>query len=148
MNQKIIFGDEDHWAEAQRRNSKFFDLFPHLLDLLHLTFSRQLIETKPIDRVVFTLGRCCVEDFFEIILLAGNGYGIAAAKILRGLYERAVTMVYLIDQPEEVDNFLQYHHIQEHKLAQAIIQNNGEEAVNKEIREEGKSTSMRSKITT
>jgi hypothetical protein len=136
VNQKIIFGDEDHWAEAQRRNSKFFDLFPHLLDLLHLTFSRQLIETKPIDRVVFTLGRCCVEDFFEIILLAGNGYGIAAAKILRGLYERAVTMVYLIDQPEEVDNFLQYHHIQEHKLAQAIIQNNGEEAVNKEIREE------------
>jgi hypothetical protein len=136
VDQKVIFGDEDHWAEAVNRNSKFFELFPHLLEVLHLTFSRNLKESNPVDRVVLILGRCCVEDFFEIILLAGNGYGIAAAKNLRGLYERAVTMVYLIDHPEEVDHFLQYNHIAEYKLMQAIIQNNGEEAVGKEIREE------------
>jgi len=136
MAHNIIFGDQDHWAEAERRNGKFFELFPHLMEVLRLTFFRQLKEAEPADRVIFILGRCCVEDFFEIILLAGNGYGIAAAKILRGLYERAVTMMYLIDHPDEVQSFLGYHHVAEHKLMQAVLENHGEGAVSKEVKEE------------
>ena len=135
MDEKIIFGDQNQWSETLRRNRRFFDLFPHLMELLCLTFLRQLKEAGPADRAIFVLGRCCVEDFFEIILLAGNGSGIAAAKILRGLYERAVTMVYLIDHPKEVQSFLEYNHIAEYKLMQAILQNNGENAVSKEVKE-------------
>jgi len=135
MDEKIIFGDQNQWAETLTRNRKFFDLLPHLMELLSMTFSRQLKDAVPTDRVIFILGRCCVEDFFEIILLAGNGSGIAAAKVLRGLYERAVTMVYLINHPEEVQRFLDYSHVAEYKLMQAILENNGEEAISKDVRD-------------
>jgi hypothetical protein len=53
----------------------------------------------PEDRTVFVLGRLCMEDFFEIIQLAGNGYGFGALKLVRSLYERAVTMAFLSGQP-------------------------------------------------
>ena len=106
------------------------------MELLRLIFQRQLKEAGPADRAIFVLGRCCVEDFLEIILLAGNGSGIAAAQILRGLYERAVTMVYLKDHPDEVQCFLEYNHISEYKLMQSILQNNGETAISEEIKEE------------
>jgi hypothetical protein len=36
-------------------------------------------------------GRMCMEEFFEILLMCGNGYGIGAEKILRGFWEKAVT---------------------------------------------------------
>jgi hypothetical protein len=135
MDEKIIFGDQNQWAETLTRNKNFFDLFPHLMELLCMTFLRQFKDAVPTDRVIFILGRCCVEDFFEIVLLAGNGSGIAAAKILRGLYERAVTMVYLINHPEEVQSFLDYNHVAEYKLMQAILQNNGEGAISKEVKD-------------
>ena len=114
---------------------KFFELLPHLIALMRLTFLRQLIGAGSADRVIFVLGRCCVEDFLEVILLAGNGAGIAAAKILRGLYERAVTMVHLIGNPQEVQAFLEYNRVSEHKLMQAVLQIHGEGAVSKEVKE-------------
>ena len=47
-------------------------------------FLRTVKSDKPSDRVGFFLGRICVEDFNEILLLAGNGSGIGALKVLRG----------------------------------------------------------------
>src|SRR5712691_5867698 len=49
-------------------------------------FLRTMRSNKPADRLGFHLGRICVEDFSEIFLLAGNGHGIGALKILRGMY--------------------------------------------------------------
>jgi hypothetical protein len=57
-------------------------------------FLRKMQSDKPADRVGFYLGRICVEDFSEIFVLAGNGHGVGALKILRGMYERAVTSAY------------------------------------------------------
>lgn len=66
--------------------------------------------------MIFGLGRLCAEDFLEILLLAGNGYGVAALKLLRGLYERAVTIAYLSEHPEEATVFLDYHFVSQHKV--------------------------------
>jgi hypothetical protein len=57
------------------------------------------------------LGRICVEDFNEILLLAGNGYGIGAQKILRGMYERAVTSADILANPDTAAPFLDYHKV-------------------------------------
>lgn len=67
--------------------------------------------TSPVDRVIFFLGRVMLEEFMEILLLCGNGYGIGGHKLLRGLYERAVTAAYLVQYPEEVDAFLRYNKV-------------------------------------
>ena len=43
------------------------------------------------DLIFYTLGRMAVDDFSELVVLAGNGWGIGALKTLRGMYERIVT---------------------------------------------------------
>jgi len=47
----------------------------------------------------------------EVLLNVGNGYGIAGLKLLRPLFERVVTMMQLIKHPDQVDDFLAYHHV-------------------------------------
>jgi hypothetical protein len=51
----------------------------------------------------------------EIVFLAVNGYGNGASKLLRGLYERAVTLTYLIKFPEKVERFERFAIIPEYK---------------------------------
>ena len=47
-----------------------------------------------------SLGRICVEEFNEILLLAGNGRGVGALKVLRGMFERAVYVrFWLLGEP-------------------------------------------------
>ena len=51
------------------------------------------------DLIVFTLGRIALDDFGEMIVLAGNGWGVGALKIMRGMYERCVTAAYIAKTP-------------------------------------------------
>ena len=51
------------------------------------------------DVIVYTLGRIAVDDFSELVSLAGNGWGVGALKILRGMYERIVTAAYIAKTP-------------------------------------------------
>ena len=60
-------------------------------------------------------------DFVEVVFLAINGYGSGATKILRSLYERAVTIQYLINNPEKIDRFLQFAAIQEKRAMEAAL---------------------------
>jgi hypothetical protein len=78
-------------------------------------FIRTATSNSPADRVGFYLGRICVEEFSEILVLAGNGHGIGALKILRGMYERAVTSAYILAHPDQADAFLDYDKVNKHK---------------------------------
>jgi hypothetical protein len=126
MDEQVIFGFQEQWQEFQRRNDKFLSRIPNLTAAFALCFHRELEDSEVIDRVVYMLGRECVEDFFEILLLAGNGYGIGALKLLRGLYERAVTLVYLSEHPDEVDSFYNYFPVWQHKFLEAIRRSYGD----------------------
>lgn len=55
-------------------------------------------------------------DGTSILLLGMNGYGFGAQKILRGMYERAVTAAFLHRHPDQVDAFLDFGHINDWKL--------------------------------
>jgi hypothetical protein len=55
------------------------------------------------------------EDFIEILVLAGNGLGIGAMKLLRGFYEMVVTMADFVKRPADAEKFLDYQYINEHK---------------------------------
>jgi Family of unknown function (DUF5677) len=129
MAQEIIFGFQEQWRTFQVRNEKFLSRFPNLKAAFDLAFVRSIDTSEPIDRVVFILGRLCTEEFFEITLLAANGYGIAALKLLRDLYERAITMAYLSEHPDEVDLFLNHHVVAQHKLLDPIQRTFGNDAI-------------------
>lgn len=74
------------------------------------------------DRVVFGLGRIIADDFGELIILGGNGYGIGAYKILRGMYERLVTAAYIAKNPSEARPFVEDDAIKKWKLWQQALE--------------------------
>jgi hypothetical protein len=122
MEQQLICGFPDQWSEFQKRNEKFLLRLPNLQAALDLAFLRTFDTTGPEDRTVFMLGRICAEEFYEVALLAANGYGLGAQRLLRSLYERAVTMAFLSDHPDQIDAFMNYHAVAQFKLMQAIHQ--------------------------
>ena len=117
---RVLFGDPREWEQFERRNPQFVSRIRTLVRTIKIAF-KPLTVSEPVDKILFHLVRLCVEDFSEILLLCGNGYGIGAEKLLRGMYERAVTATYLHHHPEEADNFLAYHKIADHRLMNAVI---------------------------
>ena len=114
-------GNPDEWESFVGRHALFFERFPNLRMTLEAAFLRELdTADEPVDRVIFYSGRLCVEDFMEIQLLSGNGYGIGALKLLRGMYERAVTARYLHLNPNEADAFLDFYWIAQNKEIKAV----------------------------
>ncbi len=129
MDEQVVFGFQEQWEAFHERNREFFARFPNLRAAFEACFLRTLYASKPEERVIFALGRLCCEDFYEIILMAGNGYGVGALKLLRGLYERAVTMAYLADHPGETDKFLNYFPVAQKKLLRAIQETIGPDVI-------------------
>ena len=82
-----------------------------------------------VEKFAHFYGRLVVEDFMEIFLVAVNGYGYAAQKLLRSIYEHAVTLEYLNDHPEEIDNFIDYDAVQQYKMMQPILETFGTNAL-------------------
>ncbi len=88
MSPKITFGRPDEQEAFVESHRLFFERFLNLQAALNIAFRREETTSGLADMVVFFLGRLCVEDFTEILLLCGNGYGMGAMKLLRGMYER------------------------------------------------------------
>ena len=112
----MTIGLQEEWKVFLDKHPLWPEKYKLLTSTLTKIFIREITTISPADRVVFHLGRLCVEDFNEIFLLCGNGYGIGGLKILRGLYERVVTLGYISDNPNQAEPFLEYHHIQKGKM--------------------------------
>jgi hypothetical protein len=56
----------------------------------------------------------------EILLVCGNGESFAAVKLLRSVFERVVTLSYVEQHPDELDHYLNYYWIDQHKLINAV----------------------------
>jgi hypothetical protein len=113
---QLVFGFQEEWRDFEKRNAPFLERFANLEKAINIAFLRTPLLSEPIDRFVLTYGKVCVQDFNEILLCCGNGAGLAAQKLLRGLYERAVTLRYLHENPAEIDDFLDYYHVGQRKL--------------------------------
>ena len=116
------FGSQEDWQHFSESHQVLLRKLPLLFKTFERVFLRTIDTTKPADGVIYFLGRVAMEDFMEIVLLCGNEYGVGALKILRGLYERAVTAAYLAKYPEEVDSFLEYHHVHMGKLLNHTVE--------------------------
>ncbi len=114
-NDAIIFGDAQECNGFRERHSLFLAKLPLLQQTTEHVFRRTFVDSGPASKIVFFLGRLCVDEFCEVLLLCANGCGIAAMKLLRGLYERAVNLAYIAKHPDKADEFVDYSHIQRGK---------------------------------
>ena len=109
------------------RNPKAFPSLMRLLTLTNKAFGREWTPKNRMQDIAFNLGETCRQDFLEILFLAVNGHGIGAQKLLRGLYERAVTLEYLRFNPKKAERFVRFAGIQEHRVGKAAVELVGEE---------------------
>jgi len=108
------FGSQNDWEQFNREFPVFVKSYAALETLRDKIFTRTGVGNQA-DRVVFGLGRICSEDFQQAINLCGNGFGIGALQMVRGMYERQVTAAYLSKFPAEVDAFINYHFVHQRK---------------------------------
>lgn len=104
-------GSPAEWADFEKRHPVFREALARLKGTLETAFLRTVDADDLAKFTVFGLGRLAVEDFFEILLLAVNGYGFGALKLLRPLYERVVTAVYLMRHPAEARDFVDFAYV-------------------------------------
>jgi len=116
------FGETEASKAFLLRNRKFLHKFERLLDLGNKCLGRKLRPNNRTEDICFGLGHTCREDFLEIVFLAANGYSNGAVKLLRGLYERAVVLAYIIKFPEKADCFVNFAAIQEYRGMEASLE--------------------------
>ena len=124
---RASYGYPEEWAAFSKSHQEFLRRFKNIEKAITVAFVRIQQTTNPLEKMIYFQGRLIVEDFMEILLLCGNGYGIGAQKLVRGMYERAVTARYLMYHPEEVDNFLDFHRVTDHKFLIAVEQSMGKD---------------------
>ena len=130
MSSGPIVGNPDQWE----RFVKEFPALAEKLPALHSTLTKVFIRKDVSDStgtLIFFLGRLCAEDFSEIFLMCGNGYGFGALRLLRSMYERAVTLAYLIKNPKEIEDFLDYFLVTQRKTLNKLKEMHGEKEVEK-----------------
>jgi hypothetical protein len=125
----LAFGYPEEGEKFQQRHPLWAERFENLVRAIDLAFTRMQIMSGPEDKVVYIYGRMCAEDFMEILLVCGNGYGAAGMKLLRSMYEHTVTLRYLHDHPDEIGAFMDYHHVQQYKLMRPILETFGKDAL-------------------
>lgn len=113
----LTVGLPEEWQDFEHRHERLLRaVLPPLMDAATQVFARTIESEHPHERLAFVLGRHLPEDFSDIFLLCGNGYGIGALKLLRGLYERVVAMTYLLRHPEKAEDFADWHLIEKQTL--------------------------------
>ncbi|SRR6266481_64780 len=124
-----LYGFADAATDFDRRHPQWHEVLDRLLYAIDTSFTRVQTMDTPIAKIAYFYGRLIVEDFMEIFLVAANGYGIAAMKLLRSMYEHTVTLRYLHDHPDEVQDFIDYDAVQQFKLMQPIFETFGADAL-------------------
>jgi len=118
---RLTVGSQTEWDNFEKRRRPFLERLNNLTDAMNDAFVRDLPPCNGWDKFIFAMGRVCIEDFWELNILVGNGYGIGALKLLRPLYERTVTLLYLHQNPALYEDFLDWDYVALYKFHQAAI---------------------------
>jgi len=128
-----MYGFPDECQKFDQRHPLWQEVMANLVRALNIAFTRVQTMSTPEDKFVYLYGSVCREDFMEILLLCYHGYGVAASKLVRSMYEHTVTLRYLHEHPEEIDTFLNYHRIQNDKLINRLIETFGDQILPAEV---------------
>ena len=115
-------GQSDKAEAFFHRHPNFWNAFERLMTLSNKTFGRKCTYKNQAEAIMFSLGQTCREDCLEVAFMAIHGFSTGATKLLRGLYERAVTHAYIIRNPEKVMQFIHFGAIQEYRVMRGALE--------------------------
>ena len=116
QSSKRFIGNLDAQEKFLQKNPGFLDLIPLLNELTHQALNLPQPQSLA-DHLILELGSLAAEDLSEVVILCYNGLGRGALKILRGMFERTVTLFHLDEHPNEAQAFENYDAIDKYKMA-------------------------------
>lgn len=116
---QFTFGFPEQWKEFATKYPAFDGVLQNLVSLMDVAVGSLPPNDIP-SRIIHQLGRECGENFLEILLLRGNGYGHAAWREVRSMYEKAVTANHLMQNPEDAARFQDWHKVTKRKVLQVM----------------------------
>ncbi len=146
-NNFTFYGFPDECRNFDERHPLWNEMMGNLVRELNLAFTRVEVMKGSADKFVNFFGRIILEDFMEVALVCYHGYGVAASKLVRSMYEFTVTLCYLHEHPDEADTFLAYHLVQQDQLTSRLIETFGESILPAELIAESNARQPRSKKT-
>lgn len=124
-----VYGFADAATAFDERHPHWTAVMSRLGQVCNLAFTRTQVMSEPIDKFVHLYGSLIAEDFWELFLMAANGYGFGAMKLLRSMYEHTVTLKYLHDSPDELQAFFDFDGVQQYRLTKQIKETFGKDAL-------------------
>jgi Family of unknown function (DUF5677) len=132
------FGETTEVNAYFDRHPKFFYAFENLMAIADVVLVKDEWPGDPTQKLCFSLAHTCREDYLEIVFLATNGYGKGSLKLVRSLFERAVTVCYLAKHPDKTDLFLNFKKVQDNRALNVQLQGkDAEETAKNEAEYEG-----------
>ena len=115
----MTFGLQDEWKFFGENHPDFAAAFGSLTALIEHSLAI-VPPGSAAQNIAYQMRRECVENYMEILVLAGNGYGHAAWRELRSMYEKAVTAHHLLSNPEDVDRFVGWTAVSKYRTLMAM----------------------------
>jgi hypothetical protein len=105
-----MVGFQEFWQTAYDLNRGAFDevsRIGHLQNMIFATPSKTILE-----RVIRHLAKNAMNSLGAASTLCLNGYGHDAMKLARSIYENYLNATYLEKHPEEIDDYIDFFHVQ------------------------------------
>jgi hypothetical protein len=121
-----LYGFSEASTDFDRRHPQWSGVLFRLWGVINMAFSRRQVMDTPTEKFVYFYGNLVSEDFMELFLMAANGYGYGAMKLLRSTYEHTITLKYLHNHPDELQAFFDFDRVQQYRLMKPIFETFGE----------------------
>ena len=125
----VTFGSPEFGCGVYAAYSSQLDAIRNLEPLMNDMF-RMADENaiEPVQKVVYIIVRVAAETLNDVLILAGNGSGVGAMKMTRGMFESAVMAEYLRRNPAEADDFREHSYIRNWNRYQMLLETAPEKA--------------------
>jgi len=126
LRTRVLPGFPDFWDTAVGKYPCAFAAMPEIVPLANEIFAIPMSE--PIHKICRMLSKNIFTSCSALHLLCVNGFGVDAMKIARSMFEGAVSVAYLREHPEEVDDYLDFNWIKKKRLLDYLEQHDREGA--------------------
>jgi hypothetical protein len=108
----VVFGYKEFWpkvyAEYKPALDAIVDDAQLVTEMFNTAQAKMSQRFQKLEFAVYLLVSMTGSGLQELLILAGNGAGVGAMKISRGMFESAVMAEYLRKNGSEVDDYLEY----------------------------------------
>lgn len=104
---QIDYGYPEFVPRVFLKHERFFAAIQKIEPLMNDLFSKA--HSEPLHKVCRYLTKIVANSVNAVLLLGLNGFGNDSLKIVRSMFEAAVTVAYLRNHPGELDDYLDFH---------------------------------------